>query len=298
MTATSKQEKAMRTVEKVVAPPPAHWVGDGFKVHGFFPHGPLSAKRMSPFFLLDYNAPTKFSPREEPYGVGPHPHRGFETVTIAYKGKVEHHDSHGGGGVIEEGDVQWMTAGSGLLHKEFHEQEYNRAGGVFHMVQLWVNLPAKDKMTQPKYQALAKAEMGRVELPKGGEVEIIAGEFNGIKGPGTTFTPVNMFNVRPAKGETVELEFPANFTTFVLAIEGSGRINGTGELKTDHLALLATDGERFTIEATEGNSTFLVLSGEPIDEPIASYGPFLMNTQAELAQAIDDFNSGKFGRLE
>jgi len=183
------------------------------------------------------------------------------------------------------------------LHKEFHEQEYNRAGGVFHMVQLWVNLPAKDKMTQPKYQALAKAEMGRVELPKGGEVEIIAGEFNGIKGPGTTFTPVNMFNVRPAKGETVELEFPANFTTFVLAIEGSGRINGTGELKTDHLALLATDGERFTIEATEGNSTFLVLSGEPIDEPIASYGPFLMNTQAELAQAIDDFNSGKFGRL-
>jgi len=253
---------------------------------------------MSPFFLLDYNAPTNFPPREEPYGVGPHPHRGFETVTIAYKGKVEHHDSHGGGGVIEEGDVQWMTAGSGLLHKEFHEQEQSRKGGVFHMVQLWVNLPAKYKMTPPKYQAITNAEMGRVALPNGGEVEIIAGEFGGAKGPGTTFTPVNMLNVRPPKGETVELEFPANFTTFVLAIEGAGRLNGKDELKTDHLALLGTDGERFTIEATQENSTFLVLSGEPIDEPIAQYGPFLMNTQAEIAQAINDFNSGKFGYLD
>lgn len=298
MTATTKQEMAMRTVERIVAPPQAHWVGDGFHVHGFFPHGPLSAKRMSPFFLLDYNAPTNFPPREEPYGVGPHPHRGFETVTIAYKGKVEHHDSHGGGGVIEEGDVQWMTAGSGLLHKEFHEQERSRQGGLFHMVQLWVNLPAKDKMTPPKYQAITNGKMGRVELPDGGEVEIIAGEFDGVKGPATTFTPVNMFNVRPKKGTTVELAFPANFTTLVLAVEGSGRINDSDVLPTDHLALLATDGERFTIEATEENSTFLVLSGEPIDEPIASYGPFLMNTQAELAQAIDDFNSGKFGHLE
>lgn len=298
MTAISTKAKEMRKVERIVAPPAAHWVGDGFHVHGFFPHGPLSAKRMSPFFLLDYNAKTEFPPREEPFGVGPHPHRGFETVTIAYKGKVEHHDSHGGGGVIEEGDVQWMTAGSGLLHKEFHESEYNRKGGVFHMVQLWVNLPAKDKMTAPKYQALANGAMGRVALPTGGEVEIIAGEFEGVKGPATTFTPVNMFNVRPSKGTSVELEFPSNYTTLVLAIEGSGRINGVDELKHDHLALLDKGGERFTLEATDDNATFLVLSGEPIDEPIAAYGPFLMNTQAELAQAIEDFNSGKFGYLD
>lgn len=302
MTAQSERVMEMemierKGVERIVAPPEAHWVGDGFKVHGFFPHGPLSARRMSPFFLLDYNAKTEFPPREEPFGVGPHPHRGFETVTIAYKGKVEHHDSHGGGGVIGEGDVQWMTAGSGLLHKEFHEKEYNREGGLFHMVQLWVNLPAKDKMTPPKYQAITSAEMGRVELPGGGEVEIIAGEFGGVKGPATTFTPVSMFNVRPANGTSVELEFPENYTTLVLAIEGSGRINGSDELKTDHLALLARSGERFSIEATDEGSTFLVLSGEPIDEPISAYGPFLMNTQEEIAQAIEDFNSGKFGYL-
>jgi len=298
MTATSKKERAIRTVEMIVPPPPAHWVGDGFKVHGYFPHGPLPATRVSPFFLLDYNAKTDFPPREEPYGVGPHPHRGFETVTIAYKGKVEHHDSRGGGGIIEEGDVQWMTAGSGLLHKEFHEAEYNRKGGPFHVVQLWVNLPAKDKMTPPKYQAIANAEMGRAKLAYGGEVEIIAGEFDGVKGPATTFTPVHLYNVRPAKGSSMTLDFPTGFTTLILAVEGSGLINGTDELKTDHLAVLSREGEVLTLEATEENSTFLVMAGEPIDEPIAQYGPFLMNTKAEIAQAIDDFNSGKFGYLE
>lgn len=298
MTATSKQERAIRKVEMIVPPPPAHWVGDGFHVHGFFPHGPLEAKRVSPFFLLDYNAKTDFPPREEPYGVGPHPHRGFETVTIAYKGKVEHHDSRGGGGIIEEGDVQWMTAGSGLLHKEFHEAEYNRKGGPFQVVQLWVNLPAKDKMTPPKYQAITNAEMGRAKLASGGEVEIIAGEFNGVKGPATTFTPVHLYNARPIKGSSMMLDFPASFTTLILAIEGSGLINGTDELKTNHLAVLSRDGETVTLEATEENSTFLVMAGEPINEPIAQYGPFLMNTKAEIAQAIVDFNSGKFGYLE
>lgn len=296
MTAKATKGTNIKSVEKIIAPPPVHWVGDGFKVHGFFPHGPLTGERMSPFFLLDYNAKVDFPPREEPFGVGPHPHRGFETVTIAYKGKVAHHDSRGGGGVIGEGDVQWMTAGSGLLHKEYHEQEYNRIGGPFQMVQLWVNLPAKDKMTTPKYQAITNAEMGRVSLPQGGEIEIIAGEFNGVKGPATTFTPVHLSNLKPKKGETIEMSFPTGYTTAVLAIEGSALINGDEKLPTNNLALFDREGEDFTVEALE-DSIFLVMSGEPLNEPIAQYGPFLMNTNAEIAQAIDDYRSGRFGNL-
>jgi quercetin 2,3-dioxygenase len=296
MTAKSQTAKQMKRVEKIVAPPPKHWVGDGFNVHGFFPHGPLTGERMSPFFLLDYNALTNFPPREEPFGVGAHPHRGFETVTIAYKGKVEHHDSRGGGGIIGEGDVQWMTAGSGLLHKEFHEQESNREGGPFQMVQLWVNLPSKDKMTTPKYQAITNAEMGRVALPNGGEVEIIAGEFAGVKGPATTFTPVHLINLKPKQGEKIELSFPAGYTTALLAIEGSALINGETKLPLNNLALLEQDGEDFTVEALE-DGIFLLMSGEPLNEPIAQYGPFLMNTQYEIAEAIDDYRQGKFGYL-
>ena len=296
MTAQSKMATQMKRVEKIVTPPPRHWVGDGFNVHGFFPHGPLTGKRMSPFFLLDYGALTEFPPREEPFGVGPHPHRGFETVTIAYKGKVEHHDSRGGGGIIGEGDVQWMTAGSGLLHKEFHEQESNRAGGPFQMVQLWVNLPAKDKMTTPKYQAITNSEMSRVVLGDGGEVEVIAGEFGGVRGPAATFTPVHLYNLKPKKGEKIEVSFPFGFTTAILAIEGSALINGSEKLSVNNLALMEREGETFNVEALE-DGIFLVMSGEPIDEPIAQYGPFLMNTQAEIAQAIDDYQQGKFGYL-
>lgn len=291
-----RKKTGIKLVERVIAPPPVHWVGDGFKVHGFFPHGPLTGERMSPFFLLDYNALTDFPPREEPFGVGPHPHRGFETVTIAYKGKVAHHDSRGGGGVIGEGDVQWMTAGSGLLHKEYHEQEYNREGGPFQMVQLWVNLPAKDKMTTPKYQAITNAEMGRVALEKGGEVEIIAGEFGGVKGPATTFSPVHLYNLKPMAGETIELSFPAGYTTAILAIEGSATLNNAETLPTNQLALFERDGKDIHIEALE-DSILLVMSGEPLNEPIAQYGPFLMNTRAEIAEAIDDYNTGKFGYL-
>jgi len=293
----AKISAVTKNVERIVAPPPKHWVGDGFDVHGFFPHGPLTGARMSPFFLLDYNALTEFPPREVPFGVGPHPHRGFETVTIAYKGKVAHHDSRGGGGVIGEGDVQWMTAGSGLLHKEYHEQEYNRQGGPFQMVQLWVNLRAKDKMTEPKYQAITNAEMGRVKLPGGGEVEIIAGEFAGVKGPASTFSPVHLYNLKLKKGETLELDYPAGYTTAILAIEGSAKFNGAETLATDHLALFEREGEHITVTAVE-DSVLLVMSGEPLNEPIAQYGPFLMNTQEEIAQAIRDFQSGKFGRLD
>ena len=292
----AKISAVVKNVERIVAPPPRHWVGDGFDVHGFFPHGPLTGARMSPFFLLDYNALTNFTPREQPFGVGPHPHRGFETVTIAYKGKVAHHDSRGGGGVIGEGDVQWMTAGSGLLHKEYHEQEYNRQGGPFQMVQLWVNLPAKDKMTEPKYQAITNAEMGRVKLQSGGEVEIIAGEFAGVIGPATTFSPVHLYNLKLKKGETVELDYPAGYTSAILAIEGSATFNGVETLPTDHLALFERDGEHIMVTAVE-DSVLLVMSGEPLNEPIAQYGPFLMNTQAEIAQAIDDYRQGKFGYL-
>ncbi len=296
MKAETKLEITVKKVERIVAPPPVHWVGDGFKVHGFFPHGPLTGERMSPFFLLDYNALTEFPPRETAFGVGPHPHRGFETVTIAYKGKVAHHDSRGGGGVIGEGDVQWMTAGSGLLHKEYHEEEYNRRGGPFQMVQLWVNLPAKDKMTGPKYQAITNGEMGRVPLPGGGEVEIIAGEFGGVMGPATTFTPVHLYNLKLKKGETVDLSFPSGYTTAILAIEGSANLNGSDGLPTNNLALFERDGETITVDALD-DSVLLVMSGEPLNEPIAQYGPFLMNTREEIAQAINDYQSGKFGYL-
>lgn len=296
MRARSKKAIETRTVEKIISPPPVHWVGDGFRVHGFWP-GSGDPQRISPFYLLDYNALTDFPPREEPFGVGPHPHRGFETVTIAYKGKVAHHDSRGGGGVIGEGDVQWMTAGSGLLHKEYHEQGSNRLGGPFQMVQLWVNLPAKDKMTAPRYQAITNAEMGRVSLPLGGEVEIIAGEFEGVKGPAATFTPVHLFNLKPKKGEKIQLGFPSGYTTALLAIEGSALINGTERLSVNNLALFERDGEEFTVEALE-DGIFLLMCGQPLDEPIAQYGPFLMNTQYEIAEAIDDYRQGKFGHLE
>lgn len=297
MIAVSEKAKQLRSIEKVVAPPPVHWVGDGFRVHGFLPHGPLDAKRMSPFFLLDYGSKYNFPPSTNLLGVGPHPHRGFETVTIAYHGKVAHHDSRGGGGVIGEGDVQWMTAGSGLLHKEYHEEQFNREGGEFQMVQLWVNLPAKDKMTEPKYQAITNAEMGRYELPQGGFVEVIAGEYGGVNGPATTFSPVHLYNLKPKGGTELTLTFPSHFTTAILAIEGSATLNGEKKLQTDNLAVFATDSEEITVRADE-DSVLLFMSGEPLNEPIAQYGPFLMNTNAEIAQAIDDFQQGKFGYLD
>ncbi|MGH7782452.1 MAG: pirin family protein, partial [Candidatus Binatia bacterium] len=250
-----------------------------------------------PFFLLDYNAKMNFPPSTNLLGVGPHPHRGFETVTIAYKGKVAHHDSRGGGGVIGEGDVQWMTAGGGILHKEYHEEEFNRSGGEFQMVQLWVNLPAKDKMTEPRYQAITNSEMGRVPVAGGGVIEIIAGEFEGIKGPASTFSPVHLYNLKPKAGAMIDLKFPASYTTAALMIEGSAKVNGQHDLPVNNFALFKDDGDTISFEATE-DSIILVMSGEPLNEPIASYGPFLMNTREEIEQAIDDFQSGKFGYLE
>lgn len=287
----------IRSIEKVTKPGTPHFVGDGFRVHNFIP-GTSTMKRMDPFIMLDYNSKYTFPPTDKPKGVGVHPHKGFETVTIAYKGRVEHGDSAGGGGVIGEGDVQWMTAASGILHKEFHETEWSKTGGEFQMVQLWVNLPAKDKLGPPKYQAISNAEIKRVALPdEAGTVEIIAGDFNGQSGPASTFSPIHMYNVRLKKGRRTSLTFPRHYTTSILMVEGNAKVNDTTEVLEDHFALFSSDGDTFKIEALS-DSIILVLSGEPLNEPIAAHGPFVMNTQQELIEAFQDFNSGKFGHFE
>jgi quercetin 2,3-dioxygenase len=290
-------DNSKKTIEAIIAPPAPHMVGDGFRVHGFFPGGRIDKKRMSPFFLMDYNSKVDFSPTDKPRGVGVHPHRGFETVTIAYHGRIAHHDSAGNSGIIGKGDVQWMTAASGLLHKEYHEESFSKAGGLFQMVQLWVNLPAKYKMTAPKYQEITHAMMGNYNIPDDkGVIEVIAGEYNNTKGPASTFTPIQVYNARLKKGAKVELNFPSNYNTGILVIEGGALINDE-PAATDHFVLFKNDGELISIEATE-DAILLVLSGEPIDEPIAQYGPFLMNTWEELEQAISDVSAGKFGVLE
>ncbi|GJH40005.1 quercetin 2,3-dioxygenase [Capnocytophaga sp. HP1101] len=286
-----------KTVELVAMPREPHFVGDGFRVHNFIPSGfRMDMERMNPFILLDYNSKYVFPASDKPKGVDVHPHRGFETVTIAYKGRGAHNDSNGGGGVIGEGDVQWMTAASGVLHKEFHEAEWSKTGGVFQMVQLWVNLPAKYKMSAPKYQAIKNAEIARY-TEEGVEVEVIAGEYKGVKGTASTFSPVNMLNVKLRKGTKATFRFPAHYNTGVLVVEGSVNVNGTDDAPTDNFVLMANDGETFTVEATS-DAVVLVLSGEPLNEPIAAYGPFVMNTEEELVQAFEDFKKGKFGHLD
>ncbi|HEV7231041.1 MAG TPA: pirin family protein [Bacteroidia bacterium] len=290
--------KNVKSVEAVLSPPDPHMVGNGFRVHNFFPGGTgIGKQRMSPFFLLDYNAKMDFSPSETPRGVGTHPHRGFETVTIAYQGKVAHHDSRGNRGVISEGDVQWMTAASGILHKEYHEEEFSRKGGLFQMVQLWVNLPAKDKMTEPKYQNLVHDKMGKYVLGNGtGTVFVIAGEYKGVKGPAQTFSPLHLLDARLEAKAEMELEFPETYNTGILVIEGALEINGKDTAPADHFVLFKNEGTEIKVKTKE-KSIFLVLSGKPILEPIAQYGPFLMNTHQELQQAVDDFSQGKFGTL-
>lgn len=288
----------IRNVDLVASPTTPHWVGDGFRVYNFIPSAyHLEMERMNPFILLDYNPTYHFSPEKTPLGVGVHPHRGFETVTIAYKGKVEHHDSHGGGGIIGEGDVQWMTAASGVLHKEYHEKEWSRNGGDFQMVQLWVNLPAKNKMGNPKYQAITNKMMRKFFLADDmGEIEVIAGEYQGIKGPAFTFTPMCLLNAKLKKGAKADFSFPMRYNTGLLVVKGAVRINDDEEVPADHFVLMANDGENFSVNATQ-EAIVLVLSGEPIQEPIVSCGPFVMNTREETVQAYEDFNQGKFGFL-
>lgn len=289
-------ESNVKRVSAVLNPPAPHMVGDGFRVHNFFPGG--YRLNMSPFYLLDYNAKINFSARNEPRGVGVHPHRGFETVTIAYHGAVAHHDSAGNSGVIYPGDVQWMSAAGGILHKEYHEAEFSKKGGDFQMVQLWVNLPAKDKMSSPKYQGIKHADMAKVELPdQAGTVEVIAGFYQDTKGSASTFSPINVFNARLNKGGKADFSFPATHNTGFVVVEGSVKVNGAEIANTNQFVHFKNEGEVFELEATE-NSVVLILSGEPIDEPIAQYGPFLMNTNEEIQQAIKDYNEGRFGYLE
>ena len=284
----------MKTIDTILRNDSGHWVGDGFPVRSLFSyHGDTGA--ISPFLLFDYAGPWNFEPTEgQPRGVGQHPHRGFETVTIVYDGEVSHRDNAGGGGTIGSGDVQWMTAGAGVLHEEFHSPGYSRAGGPFRMVQLWVNLPAKDKMTPPAYQAITRDMIPEIAL-EGGRARIIAGELNGAKGPARSFTPVNLWDLRLEAGAEIDLPLPAGHTSMVAVLSGHVTIDGKG-LGEAEIARLSRDGEGVGVKA-DGDAMLLVMTGEPIDEPVVGHGPFVMNSEGEIRQAIADFNSGRFGAM-
>ena len=285
-----------RLIEGILRGSPFHMVGDGFRVRNYFPNGNNLRQRISPFFLLDYNPPTELPPTEKLRGVGVHPHRGFETVTLAFAGTVAHHDSAGNSGVIGPGDVQWMTAGSGVLHKEYQEAAFAKRGGTFHMLQLWVNLPAAHKMDKPSYQGITRDRMARAPI-KNGEVVVVAGEYQGAKGPALTHTPMTMLVVNLEAGGVFETSLPPHWNTGVLNMKGLLHLVGGEKAQPEDFILYANDhGEDIRI-TSEQEAAFVVLSGEPINEPIAHYGPFLMNTPAELQQAMEDFNAGKFGTL-
>ena len=290
--------KNQRPVEELLPPSESHMVGDGFKVVNFFPSGRKFGDRMNPFYLLDFNPSFNFSRTTKPRGVGVHPHRGFETVTIAYAGSVAHNDSMGHSGIIHPGDVQWMTAGSGILHKEYHEQEFANKGGDFEMAQIWVNLPKKYKMTAPKYQPILHEQKGNYELKnKMGNVYVIAGEYNGIKGPAATFSPVEMYDIRLQENARAKFTLPADYNTGLLVVEGEATVNETITARHHHYVQFANESGDIEVIANE-KSILLLLSGEPIHEPVAAYGPFVMNTIEEVQEAIDDFNNGKFGQLK
>lgn len=286
----------MKKIQGVYSAPRGHWVGDGFPVRSMFSYQTQGAN-LSPFLLLDYAGPAKFEPATQPRGVGQHPHRGFETVTIVYDGEVEHRDSTGAGGRIGPGDVQWMTAASGILHEEFHSEDFTRNGGMLEMVQLWVNLPARDKMGAPGYQTLLNADIPVVELPDGaGRARIIAGELDGRRGPARTHTPIDVWDVRLVAGGRARFPIAEGRTLAVVVLRGTVLVNGETVVREAQFAQMSRDGRDVEIEAN-GDATLLILSGEPIDEPVVGYGPFVMNSQDEIRQAIDDFNSGRFGGM-
>jgi redox-sensitive bicupin YhaK (pirin superfamily) len=274
----------MKTIQRVYRQPEGHWVGDGFPVHTVLDY--QRHPELSPFLLLDHFGPAEFTPAEKRRGVGWHPHRGFETVTVLLEGEVEHKDTAGNGGLIGPGEVQWMTAGSGLLHQEFHSNAMTRKGGRFHGFQLWVNLPRKDKMTAPRYQTLTAASIPVVD-----GVRVIAGEFRGTRGPAKTFTPVTLLVVELKKGDTVKLEVREGHSTALYV--GQGKVNDASE---GELALLTREGEDFVLAAEEDAIVF-VMSGAPIDEPVVGYGPFVMNTTQEIQQAYRDYQAGKLGTI-
>lgn len=273
-----------------------HWVGDGFPVRNLFPSNGLNGE-VSPFLMLDYAGPRMFEPAARPRGVGEHPHRGFETVTIAYQGSVAHRDSAGNSGVIGPGDVQWMTAASGVVHEEMHEAEFTKKGGIFEMVQLWVNLPAKEKMSKPRYQGIESAQIPVVELGEGSVARIIAGSWADAKGAARTVTPVELFDLRLKAGAKVEIPVPEGHNAAVVLLRGGVTLNGEKSVKGEaQIATFTTRGGLIAVEALE-DTTLLILGGEPINEPVASYGPFVMNTREQIMQAIEDFNAGRMGRL-
>ncbi|OXS57595.1 short-chain dehydrogenase [Cohnella sp. CIP 111063] len=288
---------AYRSIQGTYRGAPFHMVGDGFRVSNYFPSGQDFGAKFSPFLLMDYNAPYEFPPSDSVKGIGAHPHRGFETVTIAYEGHIEHHDNYGSHGVIGPGDVQWMTAGSGLLHKEYHEKEFSKRGGLFQMIQLWVNLPREHKMHPPKYQELTKDKMGCVDLPdNGGKVRVIAGEYNGTKGPASTFTPIHLFDMALTKGGKASFELPANFNTGALVLRGTVQINEETTVTEGDFALFRNEGGEISVEGLSDDAVIIFLSGEPIDEPVFMHGPFVMNSREELVEAFKDFQAGKMGR--
>ncbi|XIA63183.1 pirin family protein [Bradyrhizobium sp. TZ2] len=287
----------MRKVTGVYSAPRPHWVGDGFPVRSLFSHA-SHGDHVSPFLLLDYAGPAEFVPAAAPRGVGVHPHRGFETVTIVYRGEVEHRDSTGNGGVIGPGDVQWMTAASGILHEEFHSQSFTKKGGTLEMVQLWVNLPRKDKNAAPGYQTLLDRDIPAVPLPdQAGTLRVIAGDYNGSRGPARTFTPIDLWDVQLRSGGTASLSVPEGRTVAVVVLKGTVQVNRDAIVREAEFVLLDRIGGEFSLDAN-GDASVLILSGEPIKEPVVMHGPFVMNTEGEIKQAMLDFERGRFGRIE
>lgn len=286
----------MKKIAQVIHPHGGHWVGDGFPVRTLFSYDG-DTEAVSPFLLFDYAGPHVFKPAMRPRGVGQHPHRGFETVTIVYDGEVSHRDSTGAGGTIGPGDVQWMTAAGGIIHEEFHSTGFTKSGGPFRVVQLWVNLPVKDKMTKPGYQSITNADIPVVELADGaGRARIIAGDFAGTKGAARTFSPINVWDVRLNRDASTTLELPEGHTAMVAVLSGRVTINGKEGLGEAEIVRFERDGAGVTIKA-DSDAMLLVLTGQPLGEPVFGYGPFVMTSEAEIRQAIDDFNSGRFGQV-
>lgn len=277
--------------------PHGHWVGDGFPVRSLFSYDRFGAERISPFLLLDHAGPWHFSPASKPRGVGSHPHRGFETVTFVSKGEVAHRDSTGAGGTIGPGEVQWMTAGAGIIHEEFHSEAFTREGGDMEMLQLWVNLPARDKNTPPAYQTLTQEQIPELSLGAGiGTLRVVAGEYQQVKGPARTFTPVNAWQVTLEPGAEIDLTMPEDHTSLIVVQHGTVLLQGETLARTSDLVELSRDGQQVTISANN-EVRLLVLSGEPIDEPVVGHGPFVMNSEAEIRESFEAFQQGRFGAL-
>ena len=286
----------MKQITGIYTAPSQHWVGDGFPVRSMFSYQ-THGEQLSPFLLLDYAGPHHFPAGTGKRGVGEHPHRGFETVTVVYSGEVEHRDSTGRGGVIGPGDVQWMTAGAGILHEEFHSAEFTRTGGELKMIQLWVNLPAKDKMTQPGYQSITADVIPDVELPNNaGHMRVIAGRYEDIVGPAHTFSPLNVWDLQLNQSQEITLHQPAGWSTALVVLGGEVVVNGEGSAREGQLVVLSQKGEALHLSASS-NAKVLLMAGEPLQEPIVGYGPFVMNTKAQIAEAVRDFNSGRFGQI-